>query len=268
MAKQTLPDFAPEFRVVNRGPANNSLIILFDTATDQDLKRSPRLVVVSMEGVSNISVELEPISVTDEVVHQHHSGKINLITKTEDETVTKSYLLADFTLEVAGSGKPDAAGKLIFPAADEIEQLVRQGVADAFADASLEMIYSTPHADHPQAHAAPMQGGTGAWAPRFAHAPAMPAFAPAGGSARGSAAGKASWSKKHYAVVGVLALVLIVSAFKLLSSNTDPVQQAVNNALANDPRSRDEQVEITRQTLKEMGLDPGKNGDLGCLAAP
>ena len=68
--------------------------------------------------------------------------------------------------------------------------------------------------------------------------------------------------------VGLLALLLLAATLKIMLSSSDPVQSAVNKALANDPRARDEQIEITRNTLREMGLDPGKNGDLGCLAAP
>ena len=62
-------------------------------------------------------------------------------------------------------------------------------------------------------------------------------------------------------------VLLLVAVFRIMAAPSDPVQVAVNKALANDPRARDEQIEITRQTLREMGLDPGKNGDLGCLAA-
>ena len=41
MAKNTLPDFAPELRVIARGTASNRLVLAFDTATDIDLQRSP-----------------------------------------------------------------------------------------------------------------------------------------------------------------------------------------------------------------------------------
>ena len=107
------------------------------------------------------------------------------------------------------------------------------------------------------------------WLPRpalaYAGAPSGPAAA-AGGK-RGSPA-KKGLSKKAAWVIGVMLLLLSAAAIKIMVSSADPVQSAVNKALSQDPRSRDEQIEITRSTLKEMGLDPGKNGDLGCLAAP
>lgn len=85
---------------------------------------------------------------------------------------------------------------------------------------------------------------------------------------RSSAAANPRLSKKMIAFIGILAVLLLAAALKIMAAPADPVQAAVNKALANDPRAMDEQIEITRQTLREMGLDPGKNGDLGCLAAP
>ena len=83
----------------------------------------------------------------------------------------------------------------------------------------------------------------------------------------GVAKTKTRMSKMMLAFLGLLGVLLLVAVFKIMAAPSDPVQVAVNKALANDPRARDEQIEITRQTLREMGLDPGKNGDLGCLAA-
>ena len=260
MAKYTLPDFAPELRVVARGTASNRLVIVFDTATDIDLKRSPRIVMIDTEGVTSITTSVDEITADDRVIHQLVSGKINLLTQ-KDGAESVKYLLAEFQLQIEG-GKSGKDGKLSYPPQGEIEQIIRQGVADAFTDASLEMT-SEPVAvgEYRGQDSFERQH----WTPRPA-----PAYASAGPalSMRSSAAANPRLSKKMIAFIGILAVLLLAAALKIMAAPADPVQAAVNKALANDPRARDEQIEITRQTLREMGLDPGKNGDLGCLAAP
>lgn len=260
MAKYTLPDFAPELRVVARGTASNRLVIVFDTATDIDLKRSPRIVMIDTEGVTSITTSVDEITADDRVIHQLVSGKINLLTQKDGADPVK-YLLAEFQLQIEG-GKSGKDGKLSYPPQGEIEQIIRQGVADAFTDACLEMTSEpVPAGEYRGQNSFERQP----WTPRPA-----PAYASAGPalSMRSSAAAKPRLSKKMIAFIGILAVLLLAAALKIMAAPADPVQAAVNKALANDPRARDEQIEITRQTLREMGLDPGKNGDLGCLAAP
>lgn len=258
MAKYTLPDFAPELRVVARGTASERLVIVFDTATDLDLKRSPRIVMIDTEGVTSIATSVDEIAADERSLYQHVSGKINLLTQ-KDGVEPVKYLLAEFELQLESGGKD---GKLSFPSKDEIEQIIRQGVADAFTDASLEMVREPLPADEYRGQDTYERQP---WMPRTA-----PAYATAGPalSMRASAVAKPRLNKKMIAFIGILAVLFLAATIKIMAAPADPVQAAVNKALANDPRARDEQIEITRQTLREMGLDPGKNGDLGCLAAP
>lgn len=44
------------------------------------------------------------------------------------------------------------------------------------------------------------------------------------------------------------------------------VQAAVAQNMAQDPAAIKAQVELTQQTLRQMGIEPGRPGDLGCLA--
>ena len=264
MAKNTLPDFAPELRVIARGTASNRLVLAFDTATDIDLQRSPRVVMVDTTGVQSICTSVEDLKCEDSVLRRYVTGTINLLTNTGEGDPAK-YLLADFKLALDGDGKRDKEGKTNFAPEHEIEQIIRQGVADAFADASLDMVADTitaPAASAPSENRRYEGGDFQPWMPR-------PAMASAAGGTVRTSAGKSSarMSKKMMAFLGVLGVLLLVAVFKIMAAPSDPVQAAVNKALANDPRARDEQIEITRQTLREMGLDPGKNGDLGCLAA-
>ena len=104
MAKQSLPDFAPELRVVAAGTASNRLVVVFDTATDLDLKRSPRVVMIDTEGVTNITTEVTDVTTQELVDRALYQGKINLLTQKGEAEATR-YLLAEFSLEVEGNGK-------------------------------------------------------------------------------------------------------------------------------------------------------------------
>ena len=143
MSKNTLPEFTPELRVIAPGTASNRLMVVFDTSTDLDLKRSPRVVIVDTEGVTNFWTEVTDIATEERVVRALYRGQINLLTK-KGEAAPVTYLLADFELEVDAVGKPDKSGKSAFPPVLEIEQLVRQGVADAFTRSRCEFRSKTP----------------------------------------------------------------------------------------------------------------------------
>lgn len=258
MAKHELPEFVPDLRIIARG--SDRLMVTFDTATDLDLRRSPRIVMVDMGGVTNISTGLQDIEVVDAVDKQLVTGRINLLT-TRPNAEPETYLLADIELHLHAQGRPGKDGKFSFPSPSEIEQMILQGVADAFADASIAYGEAADASGAGTAASQPSAERPTSW-PRPA-----PAYAGMGvvrqGVGRG--AGRSPW--KTYLFLGLAALLLLAAAAKLMSAPSDPLQSAVNKALASDPKARDEQIEITRQTLREMGLDPGKNGDLGCLAA-
>jgi hypothetical protein len=74
---------------------------------------------------------------------------------------------------------------------------------------------------------------------------------------------------KSALVVGLVGLIgfTAVYAFSPRSVHSaDPIQAAVVGNMAQDPASILAQVELTKETLRQMGLDPGRPGDLGCLA--
>lgn len=258
MAKYELPEFVPDLRIVARG--SDRLMVMFDTATDLDLRRSPRLVMVDMSGVTNISTGIQGIEVVDAIDKQLVTGRINLLA-TRPNAEPETYLLADFELHLHAQGRPGKDGKFTFPSPSEIEQMILQGMADAFADASI----AYGEASGPAGAVATAAPAPADRSPSWAR-PA-PAYAGIGTIRQNTAraSGKSRW--KTYLVTGLAALLLLGAVAKIMSAPSDPLQSAVNKALASDPRARDEQIEITRQTLREMGLDPGKNGDLGCLAA-
>jgi hypothetical protein len=64
--------------------------------------------------------------------------------------------------------------------------------------------------------------------------------------------------------------IVVVGAIWLSSAKStqaDPIHDAVAQAMVQQPTAAEAQVELTKQTLKQMGLDPGAAGDTGCLAA-
>ncbi len=74
---------------------------------------------------------------------------------------------------------------------------------------------------------------------------------------------------KTFAVVTVPLLLLGAVSAGLVAwadGRVDPIQAAVAQNMTQDPASIMAQVELTKETLRQMGLDPGRGGDLGCLA--
>lgn len=252
--KYSIPEFEPELRVVARGAASHRMVVVFDTATDMDRKRSPRIVMIDTDGVDSIATSVDEIGEQDHALYRVYTGQINLITKKKNGEQEK-YLLSDFELKLENNGKRDKDGHFVFPTSFEVEQTIRQGVADAFTDASLEMAVG--------GDVAPVVG----WDRPVVAGYAAPAFAAVPERDKADAA-PSRMSKKMLAFMALLTVLLVAAVLKIMSTPSDPLQAAVNRALANDPAARDEQIEITRQTLREMGLDPGKNGDLGCLVPP
>lgn len=79
------------------------------------------------------------------------------------------------------------------------------------------------------------------------------------------------WKKPIVKIVGwALAIPLLfitfIFLFNLFKSN--PVEQALDNTLINSPEAINQQVQITKDTLSSIGLDPGVSMDLGCLEQP
>lgn len=112
------------------------------------------------------------------------------------------YLLADFKLALRMRWQARQRREVQLPPEHEIEQIVRQGVADAFADASLDMVADPAVAGVASGSMDSRRyegGDSQSWMPR-------PALGYAGtGSIRANAGtSKARMSKKMLAFLGVL----------------------------------------------------------------
>lgn len=74
-----------------------------------------------------------------------------------------------------------------------------------------------------------------------------------------------------YAFFGMLLVFAAKAMFFAPSSaelSAEAQQKVLLGEMKEDKASVAAQVELTKETLKQMGLDPGKSGDVGCLAAP
>lgn len=79
------------------------------------------------------------------------------------------------------------------------------------------------------------------------------------------------WKKPIVKIVGwALAIPILFILFILLFNffKSNPVEQALDNTLINSPEAINQQVQITKDTLSSIGLDPGVSMDLGCLEQP
>ena len=65
---------------------------------------------------------------------------------------------------------------------------------------------------------------------------------------------------------GLVSVAVVSAAISLLSAPAATDAATIAQA-STSPEATNAQVELTRETLKQMGLDPGKvQSDLGCFA--
>lgn len=251
-----LADFNPELHLFRD---DDRTLVVFDTNLACDQKRAPRS--VALKPFDSITLKVEGF---DQPEDKDGATVVKGIIALEASDGT--HTLADCELVFApapqkgGKRRPaQTAAEPVFPVAD-VEYLVRQRVSDALSAALVRygsVLETVPYAAPAGAVAvqAPAQGaGLLAAPPR-----------PLVGGNRVAANGKAGW--KRYAVAAAIPLVLVAGFFAVVGKKKDPLEMAVANAMAQDPKMIEAQVNLTQETLKQMGLDPGKAADLGCLAA-
>ena len=237
------PEFKPEFCLIERN--DHKMVVLFDTATEYDEFRAPRLVTIDTDGVQAITFKLNGFDPVTNGQDQICEGKIELLAQKPDGEV-RNYELAECKFRYTSESKPDKSGNYVFPSSFDTKQNIRHGVADAFSTAALTQPgnFQFNTIQTPTQHILAQQPA----AIGYHTQPEQKRF---------------NW--RVLAAV-VAPIVLVAMLWGYVKSRTDPVQEAVARAMATDPNARQEQIDITRQTLREMGLDPGKAGDLGCLA--
>jgi hypothetical protein len=264
MKHELLDCFAPELRIVKVD--DQQIVVTFDSQCQLDKTRAA--LATWMPRPDNLGFKLtgfEQANVYHDQLlgHQTIRGDINLVSGSE------TYKLADVTLVLGTTGKSKAkatGSKVVyeFQRVEDIASLVRQGVSDALTAALNEYLDSlSPGASTAgtqiQPSIAPVANG--AKSPQW-----LSSYRDRSTAARGTSK-SVNGRKIALAVVAVplvLMLVLVGGARILKPSN--PIEDAVAKAMRQDPASVNSQIELTKQTLAQMGLDPGQGSDIGCLA--
>lgn len=256
--------FAPELRIVKVD--NSQIVVTFDSQCPHDKTRAA--LATWMPRPTNLGFKLtgfEQSSVYHDQLlgYQTIRGDISLVNDGE------TYKLADVTLVLGTTGKSKAkatGSKVVyeFQSAEEIAGMVRQGVSDALTAAMNEYLDSlSPLASTTGTPSLPSTApvATGAKSPQWVSSHRDRSIA-----ARGNV--KSVNSRKiALAVVAVpLVLLLVLAGGARILKPANPIEDAVAKAMRQDPASVNSQIELTKQTLAQMGLDPGQGGDIGCLA--
>ncbi len=278
-------EFSPNIRVVSVD--QDQIAVSFDSSCEQDVGRATRIVHIDRKFHElSLAVEgFESETNSDIGDRKAYRGRILLKIKRAAGPVadaateqgpaasnTSELVLAEPTLWLPAIGKErKAGGAYLFPSADFVLALVRQGACDAFSEALDDFFAREAYVDTARrakvAPGAAVQGG-------FQDAPVSAPAVRLGASAarRGGRAGDAAERRQvmfrrkiAFAVVGTPVLVIALMWITGVR-RSDPIREAVAQQVLQSKESRESQVELTKQTLKEMGLDPGKSNDIGCLA--
>lgn len=151
-------------------------------------------------------------------------------------------------------GVVSAEGAFSFPAPAHIHDVVRNGVAREFTKAAERFITA-----HDETHLA-TYAAADIGAPLAKRAITAVAETTEADDAR---------KRKMFlaaAFVGPVIAVLLLWALGAGQKAANPYEEAFKAAMAQDPVAIESQVNLTKQTLKDMGLDPGQAGDMGCMA--
>jgi len=270
-------NFNPEIRLVAIDAAD--LVLTFDSASAEDEARS--LKVIRLPRVfTQLRVEVSTFTRGNEVAdYSTYQGKVNVVVVTgEDE---KTLTLAELNLRVPAKGRSRKKGAPPFEyhLANVVHAVVRQGVCGAFSaalgafyakEAYLDALSRSPKLAEPVV--APGTAMTLPSSPLFASGGVGPAAnfwqAPAANQSSGTAQDRRRFAKRlGLTAVASVAVVLVLLGVTGGLKPRDPVKEAVTRAMSRDPSIAQAQIDITKQTLRDMGLDPGKSADLGCLAA-
>lgn len=269
-----LEQFNPKMQIV-AVDADNALIT-FDSAAEYDMERSP----IAMRVARNFSeIKLHVADVVDVPDGDRDSKrafrtKLKLSVKSGNGEL-REHDLATFHLQISALSKPKrGAPATDFPTAAAVTNAVRQGVASALAEALND--FASREGELALGHhiaSAPYPTALGATGNLKATAARMPSMAQSLLKGRG-AANEADLDRKKFRkqmiTAAIVTPLIVIGAMWAISSKpvpADPIQDAVAQAMIQSPAAAQAQVELTKETLKQMGLDPGAAGDTGCLAA-
>jgi hypothetical protein len=244
---------------------DHDTVVTFDSAAIFDSERSVRALRIERR-FRDLSVAIEGFDEVstregDEAVE--YRGTVRLRVKSADSQ-DQDLVLAQLQL------RPVAirswVGARAYPTAEQVAHHVRQGIATAFGRA-LKAYYEKEEqldtlartANEPAADALPGP-------PELARSSGIRSRARGRALPSSLSDQRRSRARMIAAVVG--APVLLIACLMIISPRKhDPIADAVARSMIQNPASVQEQVDLTTRTLKQMGLDPGRSNDVGCLAS-
>lgn len=255
-------EFDPSIRIYGSG---EHLLVVFDSQSPNDALRATRTVRIP-RGFQQLSLAVAGFDVPEDEGHRRLlKGSVSLAIQ-DDAGVQSNHELA--ALQLMFHAEADRKGALaphIDPAlvAYTVRQALSEGLNEAlngyFQRDEAERVIVQPEAFQP----------VSAGASQYPGATPQPSRKALREQAASDAARQARMRRRKTALawlVPPLVVVAVMATLSQLASSQSPIENAVAQQMANDPESIKAQVELTKQTLQSMGLDPGQGGDLGCLA--
>ncbi|MDB6014969.1 MAG: hypothetical protein JWL65_7219 [Gammaproteobacteria bacterium] len=258
--------FAPALHIASVD--HHDAAVIFDSGAANDYARAVKTVRVprsftemSIQVSEFVEMQSEPTSTMRE-----YSGSIVLHVKGADEREIQ-YVLAEprFRLEAERTrGKPP-----LFPSTGTLTQTVRQGVAAAFgralagyqaSEAQMDAIARLPAGRLPiAAESLEHRGAT------ITGLGGIAALEGPTHTATDSVVERTRFRNRVIAAV-VISPLVVFALLSFVGKKHDPIAEAVAKSMVEDPQSLASRVQLATATMKAMGLDPGKSGELGCLA--
>lgn len=256
--------FAPMISIqpVRDGLNSSSAVYVgFDSNHQFDQARASIVFAMPLPNLSTAQMRFEVIGFADadmQKVGNKQTVKGSIVWSSGLST-GENQVVIPLTFELVGV--PTANGDCLFMSGHDIKQIIQQGVSRALTVAWQEyferqlMTNVTPVAAHAGLSMSAQASGMTIRHQGYV----QPTEA-------GELSAKARKNLLVAMIVGpVLAVIVIWLTFGGQSQQT-PYEDALAAALASNPAAVESSVNMTKQALMEMGLDPGGAGDLGCLA--
>jgi hypothetical protein len=255
--------FQPTFQVHDAG---ERWALAFDSNAAFDLLRAPRIVFVPKNGLKSVALDFEKVqtSTSSDGIDQlkteskpglhHYDGKLVLTVELANGQ-SERHDLGTYLFELSRAADPD-----------QVRHAVRQGASAALTGILPELF---------EAFAPSAPVGMEAEVVDVARAPRQHRSAAAG--RRPGAVPRESAVRRYGPWAAVAAAVVLAWLAMAAMSSHSPAnaqaaqtaQEAVQSQLqAPNQADVQAQVELTKETLQSMGLDPGASGDTGCLVQP
>ncbi|EKT4562348.1 hypothetical protein QEM42_003547 [Pseudomonas putida] len=250
-------EFDPGIRIFGSG---EHLLVVFDSQSPHDVLRAPRTVRIP-KGFQQLSLLVAGFDTAEDDGHQRLlKGSVSLAIEDATGALSNHELAA---LQLVFHAEADRKGALTHIDPALVAYTVRQALAQCLNEA-LNDYFQRDEAQRVGGQLQP--AAFNASLPVAAPQPSHKALRE---QAADDAARQARSRRRKTAlawVVPPLVVVAVMATMSHLASSPSPIENAVAQQMANDPESIKAQVELTKQTLQSMGLDPGQGGDLGCLA--